>query len=84
MTIKDKLIKEYPLTKKIEFPCECFEIDKRKYLVFLNEIIESKNIEEILNYLEEKSNNSNFTSFKTIIVIGKTKRKIQEEGISLF
>ena len=39
MIIKDKLIKEYPLTKKIDCSFECFEVIKRRYVIFYDEKI---------------------------------------------
>lgn len=84
MIIKDKLIKEYPLLKKINCSLECFEIDKRKYLIFWHEIIKKENIIKILKYLEEKSNNLNFTSIRTLIVIGNTKEKFKKNELVYF
>jgi len=34
MIIKDKLINEYPLIKKIECPFDCYEVLKRRYVNF--------------------------------------------------
>ena len=84
MIVKDKLIKEYPLSKKINCSFECFEIDKRKYLIFWHEIIKKENIIKILKYLEEKSNNLNFTSIRTLIVVGNTKEKFKKNELVYF
>ncbi len=84
MNIKDKLIEEYPLTKQVEFPLDCFEIDKGKYLIFWNEIIKKENIIEVLNYLEDKSNNSNFTEYKTFIIVGHIKEKFKKSDVVYF
>ncbi len=84
MIIKDKLIKEYPLTKKIDCSLECFEIDKRKYLVFLDEIIKKEDIKKVLKDLEETTNNSKFTTFKTLIVVGNTKEEFKKKELVYF
>lgn len=84
MNIKDKIIQEYPLTKKIACSLECFEIAKRKYLFFWDEIITKENITEILKCLEKTSNSSMFTAFKTLIVVGKTKEKFNKNELVYF
>lgn len=73
MNIQEKLIQNYPLVNKVDFELNCYLLDKKKYLIFWNELIKKDSIKEVLSYLEEKTKNSNFTEYKTIIVIGKTK-----------
>ena len=58
MIIKDKLIKEYPLTKRIEFPFECYEIIKRRYVVFYHKLINSKNMEFLLEEFNKNTKNN--------------------------
>lgn len=77
MNIKDKLIQNYPLVNKVDSELNCYLLDKKRYLVFWDEFIKCESIEEILNYLEEKTKNSNFTAYKTLIVVGKTKEKFK-------
>ena len=43
MVIKDKLINEYPLIKKIDCSFECFEVMKRRYVIFYDEKINKEN-----------------------------------------
>lgn len=77
MNIKDKLIQNYPLVNKVDSELNCYLLDKKRYLVFWDEFIKCESIEEILNYLEEKAKNSNFTAYKTLIVVGETKEKFK-------
>lgn len=67
MIIKDKLINEYPLIKKIE----CYEVVKRRYVIFLDEKINRNNMEFLLEeFIKETKNNC--SDKKTIIVVGHT------------
>ena len=68
MTIKDKLINGYPLTKKIEYPFECFEVIKRRYVIFFDEKINKDNIESLLDEFSKALNN-NFSKVRTLIVV---------------
>jgi len=84
MNIQEKLIQNYPLVNKVDFELNCYLLDKKKYLIFWNELIKKDSIKEVLSYLEEKTKNSNFTEYKTIIVIGKTKEKFKKKRFALF
>lgn len=84
MNIQEKLIQNYPLVNKVDFELNCYLLDKKKYLIFWNELIKKDSIKEVLSYLEEKTKNSNFTEYKTIIVIGKTKEKFKKVELLYF
>lgn len=84
MNIQEKIIQNYPLVNKIDFELNCYLLDKRRYLIFWNELIKKDSIEKMLNYLEEKTKNPNFTESKTLIVIGKTKEKFKKVDLVYF
>ena len=84
MTIQEKIINEYPLVNKIVSELNCYLLDKRRYLVFYNDLIKKDSIVQILNYLGEKTSNSNFTEFKTLIVVGKTTEKYKKDELFYF
>ena len=84
MNIQEKIIQNYPLVNKIDFELNCYLLDKRRYLIFWNELIKKDSIEDMLNYLEEKTKNPNFTESKTLIVIGKTKEKFKKVDLVYF
>lgn len=84
MNIQEKIIEEYPLTCKIESELNCFLLANRRYLIFWKELIEKDSIEQILNHLQEKTNNSNFSKWKTLIIFGKTNDVFQKEELFYF
>lgn len=84
MNIQEKIIQNYPLVNKIDFELNCYLLDKRRYLIFWNELIKKDYIEKMLNYLEEKTKNPNFTESKTLIVVGKTKEKFKKVDLVYF
>lgn len=84
MNIQEKIIQNYPLVNKIDFELNCYLLDKRRYLIFWNELIKKDSIEKMLNYLEEKTRNPNFTESKTLIVVGKTKEKFKKVDLVYF
>ena len=84
MNIQEKIIQNYPLVNKIDFELNCYLLDKRRYLIFWNELIKKDSIKEVLNYLEEKTKNPNFTESKTLIVVGKTKEKFKKVDLVYF
>ena len=52
MNIQEKLIQKYPLINKVDSELNCYLLDKKRYLVFWDELIKKDSIEEVLNYLE--------------------------------
>lgn len=83
MNIKEILIKEYPLTNKIECDLECYQIKKRRYVVFYDELFELSNIENVLNELDEKTNNL-CKEWKTLIIVGKTNDSLKKDDLFYF
>lgn len=83
MIIKDKLIKEYPLTNKIDCYFDCFEVMKRRYVIFCNEKINKENIKSLLDVFNDNSKNS-FTERKTLIIVGHTSEKFNKKELLFF
>ena len=83
MVIKDKLINEYPLIKKIDCSFECFEVMKRRYVIFYDEKINRENMESLLDVFNDNSKNS-FTETKTLIIVGHTDEKFNKEDLLFF
>lgn len=77
MIIKEKLIKEYPLTKKVECDFECYEVIKRRYVIFLDKKIQKDNIELLLKEFEMATKN-NFSKVKSLIIIGYTDEEFKK------
>lgn len=84
MNIQEKLVQNYPLVNKVDSELNCYLLSKRRYLVFWDELIKKDSIEEVLNYLEQKTKNSNFTEYKTLVVVGKTKEKFKKVDLLYF
>ena len=84
MNIQEKLIKKYPLVNKVDSELNCYLLKKRRYLVFWDELIKIDSIKEVLNYLEEKTKSTNFTEYKTLIVVGKTKEEFKKVDLLYF
>lgn len=59
-------------------------LKKRRYLIFWNRLIEKKSIKDILIYLEEKTNNNNFSKYKTLIIFGETKDEFNKNDLVYF
>ena len=53
MNIQEKLIQNYPLINKVDSELNCYLLDKKRYLVFWDELIKKDSTEEVLKYLEE-------------------------------
>lgn len=83
MIIKDKLIKGYPLKKKIEFPFECFEVIKRRYVIFYDEKINRDNMETLLDVFNKNAKNI-FSKRKTLIIVGHTNERFNKKDLLFF
>ncbi len=83
MVIKDKLMKEYPLTKKMECDFECYEVKKRRYVIFYDKKIQKGNIEALLDKLKMATEN-NFSKAKSLIVVGITDEEFEKEDLLYF
>lgn len=84
MNIQEKLIHNYPLVNQVDSELNCYLLDKKRYLVFWDELIKKDSLDELLNYLQEKTENSNFTEYKTLIVVGKTKEIFNKVDLLYF
>lgn len=84
MNIQEKIICNYPLLNQIDSELNCYLLEKKRYLVFWNDLIKKDSLDELLNYLQEKTNNSNFTKYKTLIVVGKTKEQFNKSELLYF
>lgn len=84
MDIQEKLIQNYPLINKVDCDLNCYCLAKKRYLIFWYEFIEKDATIKVLKSLEEKTNNSNFSEFKTLIIVGKTKEEYKKEELLYF
>lgn len=62
----------------------CYLLDKKRYLVFWDVLIKKDSLEEVLNYLQEETKKANFTEYKTLIVVGKTKEIFNKVDLLYF
>ena len=83
MSIKERLIKDYPLTKKAECPFEAYEIEKRKFVIFVDEKITRENTETLLDKFA-KSIPNNCSEVRPFIVVGYTDEQFKPEDLSFF
>jgi len=84
MNIEEKLVKEYPLNTRMDCELNCYLLAKRRYLIFWNELIGEEKIESILKAIEQKTNNSYFSDWKTFIIVGKTKEEFHKSDLIYF
>lgn len=83
MVIKEKLINNYPLTKKMECPFECFEVIKRRYVIFYDKKINRDNMESLLDEIDKATKN-NFSKVRTLIVVGYTDEQMKKQDLLFF
>ena len=83
MVIKEKLINKYPLTKKMECPFECFEVIKRRYVIFYDKKINRDNMESLLDEIDKATKN-NFSKVRTLIVVGYTDEQMKKQDLLFF
>lgn len=84
MNIQESIVKNYPLNNKIHCAFNCYLLDKRRYLVFWDNLISKATIDQILKDIDEKTNNKNFSQWKTIVVVGKTVDSFKKEELFYF
>ena len=70
--IQKNIVNKYPLDEKIDCSLCCYRVANRRYVVFWQDIVNKNSIDVILNRLEQETNNSNFSEWKTLIVVGNT------------
>ena len=83
MSIKEILIKNYPLTKKIDCNFECYKVIKRRYVIFWKKKINKDNIESLLNEFEISIRTISST-VKSLIVVGYTDEEFEKEDLLFF
>lgn len=83
MTLKEKLIREYPLTTKMDCPFECYWIMPRRYVIFFEEKINSDNIGCLLDVFNNATKND-FSQVKALIVVGYTDEQFKKEDLLFF
>lgn len=81
--MKEKLIREFPLTVKIDCDFECYEAEKRRYVIFLDQKVCKENIEQQLPELESATKNGFFPK-KSLIVVGYTDEEFAAEDLLYF
>ena len=84
MNAKEKLIKQYPLTKKMNCNLDCYCVESSRYILFLDTTINKANVEDILKEIENDTNNPNFSEWKTIIAVGQTNDFWKKEELFYF
>lgn len=85
--IKEKLINEYPLTKRINSSFECYEVAENRYVIFYEELISKNNIESLLDKFNEQDCSKKRKTLllkpgKTLIVVGYTNEQFQQVDLS--
>lgn len=83
MNIKQKITEEYPLVKN-DGELDCYVLNKRRYLLFWDSLINKDTVYEVLNKIQKETNSSNFTEWKTIIVAGETNDVFTKEELFYF
>lgn len=83
MMMKEKLIKKFPLTKKVDCEIECYEAQKRRYVIFLDKKVCKENIEKQLYELEAMTKNG-FHPKKSLIIVGYTDDEFAKEDLLYF
>lgn len=83
MDIKERLIRDYPLTKKIVCDFECYEAIKRRYVLFIDDKIEKNKIDQLLIKIEETTKND-FSKVKSLIIVGYTDEDFEKEDLVYF
>lgn len=84
MNIQDRIIKNYPLTSKVNCALNCYLLDNKRYLVFWDETITKQSITKILESLDNNTKGSDFSQWKTLIVVGKTSESFKKEELFYF
>ena len=83
MFVKEKLIIEYPLRKKMECKFECYEIKKRIYVIFIERIINHSNIKKLFSEIEHATK-YNFPKLKSLIIVGRTEEEFLKNDLLYF
>ena len=81
--MKEKLIREFLLTKKVDCIFECYEVEKRRYIIFLDKKVCKENVEQQLSELEAATKNG-FYPKKSLIIVGYTDDDFAKEDLLYF
>lgn len=81
--MKEKLIKEYPLTAKVDCPFECYQVMPRRYVIFFEDKIDSDNMEQLLDVFVNATKN-NFSQVKALLVVGHTDEQFKKQDLVFF
>ncbi|MBR7160702.1 MAG: hypothetical protein IKD20_06685 [Clostridia bacterium] len=84
MEIKSKIIKEIPLVEKVDAQLEVYLVDKKRYVVFWEDIINKKNMMDVLEHLTRLTSTSAFSEWKTLIIVGRTKDEFKKGDLFFF
>ncbi len=84
MTIKEKIINHYPLQERVSCALECYQLANKRYLVFVDALIDQKNIMQVLQLLENETNCGTFSEWKTLIVVGETQEPFKKGDLFYF
>lgn len=83
MNIKEKIINEYPLTKKIECEFECYEATAHRFVIFYDKPINSANMEFML-YEFGESIKGKYSQAVAVIIVAYTDEEFKKEDIFYF
>lgn len=84
MIINEKIINEYPLTKKIDCDFECYEVIKRRYVLFFDEVINRNNMELLLETFDKAIRGKVPKMKKTLIIVARTNEQFKPEDLFFF
>lgn len=84
MNLQNTILNEYPLAEKIACNINCYLLEKKRYLVFWETLITKDSINQTLNILQNETQNSHFSKWKTLIVVGKTKDDFKKDELFYF
>ena len=82
MNLRDYIIKNLELKKICQ--TDFYGVGKKIYFKFEDSIINHDNIESILDKISDGVNTSDFTKYKSVIVIGKTDELFKSKELLYF
>ena len=83
MHINQKILKKYPLVK-MDNELDYYILAKKRYLLLLDDLVNKDCVEAVLNKIQEETNNSKFSEWKTVIVVGETEDVFTKEELFYF
>ena len=82
--IKNKIIAGLGLQKPIDCAYQCYLLDKKRYIIFYDNLITKQKIEELLKNIDMDCKPPIFSEWKTIIIIGKTLEVFSQKDLLYF